>query len=89
MFGVGLPTPPECLTEGLPRTSSALASRAFLLSEHSQKEGDLSVGHSCGVRRPAHNKLDEAAIFDAARQFAAADARPRYIEWPCGGDPAL
>ncbi len=33
--------------------------------------------------------LDEAAIFNAARQIAAADARRRYIEGACKGDPAL
>ena len=34
-------------------------------------------------------KLDEAAIFDAARQIDAADARRRYIEGACAGDSAL
>ena len=34
-------------------------------------------------------KLDEAAIFEAARQIEAADARRRYIEGACAGDPAL
>ena len=34
-------------------------------------------------------KLDEAAIFNAARQIAAADARRRYIEGACAGDSAL
>ena len=33
--------------------------------------------------------LDEAAIFNAARQIEAADARRRYIEGACAGDPAL
>ena len=33
--------------------------------------------------------LDEAAIFNAARQIEAADARRRYIEGVCEGDPAL
>ena len=33
--------------------------------------------------------LDEAAIFNAARQIEAADARRRYIEQACAGDPAL
>jgi eukaryotic-like serine/threonine-protein kinase len=33
--------------------------------------------------------LDEAAIFSAARQIEAADARRRYIESTCAGDPKL
>jgi eukaryotic-like serine/threonine-protein kinase len=33
--------------------------------------------------------LDEAAIFDAARQIETADARRRYIEGACRGDSAL
>ncbi len=33
--------------------------------------------------------LDEAAIFGAARLIEAADARRRYIEDACAGDPAL
>ncbi len=33
--------------------------------------------------------LDEAAIFSAARQITAADARRRYIAGACEGDPAL
>jgi WD40 repeat protein/serine/threonine protein kinase len=34
-------------------------------------------------------KLDEATIFEAARQIDDADARRRYIEAACQGDPAL
>jgi hypothetical protein len=34
-------------------------------------------------------KFDEAAIFEAARQIERADARRRYIERACAGDPAL
>ena len=34
-------------------------------------------------------KLDEAALFEAARQIEGADARRRYIEAACAGDPAL
>ena len=33
--------------------------------------------------------LDEAAIFDAARQIEDADVRRRYLEVACAGDPAL
>ena len=33
--------------------------------------------------------LDEAAIFNAARAIEAADARRRYIEGACAGDPAI
>ena len=33
--------------------------------------------------------LDEAAIFNAARQIEAAEARRRYVEQACAGDPAL
>ena len=33
--------------------------------------------------------LDEAAIFDAARQIEAADVRGRYLEGACAGDHAL
>ena len=33
--------------------------------------------------------LDEAAIFSAAREIKAADARRRYIAGACEGDPAL
>jgi hypothetical protein len=41
MFGAGLPTPTECLTEGLPRSQSTLASQAFWLSEHRSKKADV------------------------------------------------
>ena len=34
-------------------------------------------------------KLDEAAIFEVARQIEPADARRRYIEAACAGEPAL
>ncbi len=34
-------------------------------------------------------KLDEAAIFEVARQIEPADARRRYIEEACASDPAL
>ena len=59
VFGAGLPTPPECPTEGLPRSPSALASRAFCaLGAHSEGRRP-SVGpwggDPSGARRPAHN----------------------------------
>ncbi len=59
LFGAGLTTPPECLTEGLRRSLQAFASEAFACLGASPKEGDLSVKHLCGVWRPAHNKIIE------------------------------
>jgi hypothetical protein len=48
VFGAGLPTPMECLTEGLPRSPKALASEVFVLSEPTQKEGNLRSGTPAG-----------------------------------------
>jgi len=53
LFGAGLLTPPECRSHPLiinPGFKGTCALRA-----HSEG-GRPSVGHSCGVRRPAHNK---------------------------------
>jgi hypothetical protein len=52
LFGVGLPTPPARLTEGLPRSSQALASKAFVLAEHTPTEGDLRSGTRAGSGDP-------------------------------------
>ena len=55
MFGTGLTTQSECLIEGLERSPSALASEGIrALRAHSEGRRP-TVGHSCGVRRPAHN----------------------------------
>jgi hypothetical protein len=73
MFGAGLSTPPECLTGGLLRVLTspaegcssrlhALASKAFVPTAHTPREGDLRSGARGGVRRPAPNKLARRSL---------------------------
>jgi hypothetical protein len=45
-----------CATSNL-LLSRGLAAEGFPISEHGAKEGDLSVGHSVGVRKPAPSAL--------------------------------
>ena len=77
MFGAGLTTAPECVTEGLPRSSQTLASRAFSISEHASKGGDLRSAARAGSGDPRPTKtrakinhpIRHIPIFDQNRQI--------------------
>ena len=52
-LGAGLPTRPLARPTGLPRSLQPQVSEMFVLAELTPNEGDLSVKHLGGVRRPA------------------------------------
>ena len=56
LCSAGLLTPPEWPTGGLQRASGPWDQNEFTRSKHTPVDGDLSVGHSGGVRRPAPTK---------------------------------